>query len=346
MIDLDLAAPGIRGAQRFSTTLTNDLSVGGGGFTFWRTELASADASELADYVVGTVLAVGFGLQTAGTGLHDHLAWRAEQDSAMRGNVVRFGSPFGVRTDAFDERELRLKLTERSVYVGCGSVLDALAGSLIGVLGIALEIQRASYRDVRPDAVGCPPARTMKAILPEGSVGGDLQRRTLRVFSTVLQQAGPPGWHEWLSGMRNTALHREARSEIVSTDHTKQEGWRTSRLLPSDPDLSNLQAHRHGSRRLRDLYLHEDTRTTLVELVRSTTAVASATLDLTARVWEDRRADPGLIVQPAKQWRTVNAAKPFQGFAPGTAHLGGSAVMHANSLDVHRLRAGGLVPPL
>ncbi len=248
------------------------------------------------------------------------------------------------------ERDLRMATYARGFFASVGATLDCLAASLIGACGLSVQIKSEGFGAFRPTAKKDEgfPTQTDKAVystlMPRKSQGRDRQLVTLRGWAAALREAGPEGWFDWAIAMRNMAMHREQRMELINMRRKKgSRAWVTDRLVAADPDASNMQALRGAGHWFEDYYLHEDAKVTLDGVAASMNAAVTAIVALLEATWDARQATPELIVQPARQWSHSKRPVSFSGYAPGTAEVGTGQTMKLNPLDVHRMRSGGLL---
>ncbi|MDY7540864.1 hypothetical protein QN345_03535 [Cryobacterium sp. 10I1] len=353
MLDISLVKEGIFASGQLSTRMIMDEAGPTGFMGSGQVEgdaAGTADAAETADYIVGLIQAVGANLQAVGVGLQNYRETRYQQDGDISMRMRNEGTPFpNVSNSKYDERELRLDVYERSLYISMGSVLDCLAGAVIGISGLNVNIHRADFGLFQPiDEINASPTSPklrilFKSLLLNNDVGRAEQLKTVQAFGSALVQSGPTGWTDWTLGMRNMSVHREHRNELISigrerTKHT------VHRLPVANPGLSNLQGIRQTSERLSGYHLTEDIQTTLDGIVGSLNAASAATMGAMETLWERRKRDPALISQPLGQWKLAHPVMTFRGYAPGSVKIDpGRLQLMMNPLDARRLQAGGLI---
>lgn len=192
--------------------------------------------------------------------------------------------------------------------------LDCLAGGIVGVCALPLDLQRASYGGVASFVEGrrSKPTETQKAFG--------------RLIARRVSDNGPSGWLDWMRQFRNTNLHRgrrlnakliTQRQPILSApDGNVILRADTTSVLPAEPGFSEIEALL--GRRL--LQLTEPALTTLVGCLGSTRELVRAISSDLLEIWHKRRAHPEWLVQPDAQWLSVELpeATGFDGYEPGT----------------------------
>ena len=224
------------------------------------------------------------------------------------------------------------------------SALDCLAGTIVAIIALPLEVLTAGFNRVRGHLRGVHNK--------DSSSLTDNERRHAEFFDILeesIAQSGPPGWVEWLLEYRNMLVHRGRRiqiGQIVPSDVLGPDGLPARPIqithLPRDPGRSDVQA-------LRDLdgldrvLLAEDVGTTIDELIRSTSSLAEAGAKELYRNWTWRREHPKSMVQPQEQWQERAHAVEFSGYKPREFNLSFSkSLVQMNPILAKRLRAAAV----
>jgi hypothetical protein len=220
------------------------------------------------------------------------------------------------------------------------SALDCLAGAIVGVCALPLDIQEASYGKARAFLRG---KASKKPSAPQTLFGESLEKHVI--------EAGPAGWLAWMQAFRNANLHRGRRlhAKILTPrapqrlDSTGAPVLRadTLSLLPTDPGFSEIEAllcvH------VTNMQLSEPAMTTLNGCLSSTRKLIRAAATDLSSLWSRRRECIDLLSQPSAQWPDVNSpvTDGFEGYAPGSvdSHI---QQMHVNPSYSHRLRAAAI----
>lgn len=349
MLNMNVVREGVQSILDFSNILVGDLEEDGEGFAGWQHNFSSVEAArEVADYIVGSAQAVGWNLQTLAVHLQDYKALRFSQDAAMTMMRSKTGGMFpNPPNDHFNDKELRLDAVERAFFVTVGSVMDCLTAILIGLAGLKLDIHRADSGVLLPmtGAAGYPSKKDneklFKSLGPLGD-GQNEQVKAIRAIATSWAQSGPDQWLDWTLGMRNMAVHREHRGELIIADQQKDHSYKIWRMPASNPNLSNLQGFRAGGDALQAYHLHEDLLKTMEGITGSANAAVAASVQSLQTLWALRKAAPSLITQPTEQWLGNRRAIAFVGYDPGSPGISKRSGLTLNPADWKRLRAGGL----
>jgi hypothetical protein len=200
-------------------------------------------------------------------------------------------------------------------------VLDCLAGTIIGVTGIPLQILKADLEGVRRYFTD-----TDKRSGPYAE-GPTVQIEFGRKLEQLIAAAGPNDWLRWLLALRNTFVHRGRRIEIgqfvarepVFYDILGNPIPRADTImhLPLDPGRSDVEvlvepANTPG--------LTEAATDTIEGLLASTKKLLDEVAKELLQVWNWRKGNTAKIAQPIKQWPDGRAAQQigFQGYRAGT----------------------------
>jgi hypothetical protein len=208
-----------------------------------------------------------------------------------------------------------------------GSALDCVGGCIIGVAGLPADLVRADLKTAR-DSLRAP----AQGSLVLRQLQADLERAEA--------QAGPPGWREWLLGMRNTVVHRGRRTVTWSSvvDATGLTGF--TLRLPVSPEMTDVKGAVSA-----DGYIAASFAAPAAEMLDQLGSTVGTYISdacgILGDLWRKRRADPALLAQSPRQRSPPRAAAPepvFHGFPnltqtpdPTTVDVGTEAAARLNA---------------
>jgi hypothetical protein len=185
-----------------------------------------------------------------------------------------------------------------------GTVLDCIGGCIVGVAGLPTDLVRADMGTARG---------TLERLSPDNAVLTQLQAELDRAET----DAGPPGWRDWLLGMRNTVVHRGRRISTWSGDADRAGLAGFSLQLPIAPELTEVDAIIHAGGQVAATFTAPAAEL-LDRLGQSVGAYTSAASQILIQLWRQRRENPALLAQDARQWRRptgiINPTAAFHGF--------------------------------
>lgn len=317
------------------------------GISWWSALPAEARVG-IADYLYELSVAIQTALCDAA--LHLEAAEKHfEEEGARLARVVAIdGSIRFPRTERPREMlaERLASLHTGGYFRAIASSLDLLAGTAIGVVGIPIPIVRSDFGKLRA-FLDAPNPRSPRHPL-HNNFASKLRAR--------LESAGPDGWTEWATQYRNMLVHRAPRAEghylHVSASILDANGRPIPRaepvlLLVRAPGHTNIEAIRAANtdpaaNLAHKLFLTEDGRLTLRELLKSTLfTIRNTVLDL-IEVWDARRETPSDPLQPEMQWNPQATAVTFSGFFPDQHKFTPDAAYTGGKWDL-RLKASGLL---
>jgi hypothetical protein len=115
-------------------------------------------------------------------------------------------------------------------------------------------------------------------------------------------------------------------------------------LLHREPDVSTIEAVRQAA--LADMSLTEPADITLQGIFDSTRSMVEKVSKCLLGIWNDRRRDPAILIQPLEsQWPEINTAPTFSfaGYKPGTVKVAPTQLM-VSEPDGASLRSGAIAP--
>jgi hypothetical protein len=219
-----------------------------------------------------------------------------------------------------------------------GSALDCLGGAIIGVIGLDYCLR---YNDI---------ARARKElgnIKNPQTPGEQLQAVFKDFLETQIKNSGPEDWLVWADQYRNMYVHRGRRitfnefvtREVLLYDANEQliPRWRSKLHLATHPDKSDAEAFIKS-----DILLNEDAEKTLTGVFRSTRDLLEAVCERLVSIWQERRNNPSLILQPASQWKPNMKPCNFAGYNQAAESINASGLT-GNPVLLHRMIASATV---
>jgi len=216
--------------------------------------------------------------------------------------------------------------------VGCFralvGALDCLGASIIGVLALPENIQRADLKVAR------------KAL--QGS-RQHLHTHFLGKLDQTIKDAGPEGWLEWVTDYRNMVVHRGRRMHITQVVPRRPLLYDsmgkviprmvTAEHLPSDPCRSQVEAFLDISR---TPVLTEHAEATMRGALESCAFLVRKACSELEGAWKTRKANPSLLNQPRQNWPGgyPSSSTGFGGYRPET--LPNDATLIVSQLDTER----------
>jgi hypothetical protein len=212
---------------------------------------------------------------------------------------------------------------------GLASALDCLAGVIIGVTALPMNILKADFGKARAG---------LGKLSGAANDGARMQAHFAASLETSIAAAGPPGWLEWTLDLRNMLVHRGRRIEygqfvprtpvLYGADALPVLRARRVTNLPRDPGRSDVEVFLDTPW---TLVLSEEGERTLQGLTGSTKGLLETTAKDLLEFWQWRRDHPAALRQPASQWPQGRSTQStgFNGYAPGTLELApGMAIVH------------------
>jgi hypothetical protein len=287
-LGLDLVAPVALGDEFLS-----DLDPERYGIGWWTgyPELNRKTRILLSDYLVACARAVPDNLVEA-------RIERLELDHAVDdfrkyiergispGRPLQMKAPRG----AYDELAQRRAMAHLAGMLRAwGTVLDCIGGCIVGVAGLPTDLVRADMGTAR---------RSLERLSPGNAVLTQLQAE----LDQAETDAGPPGWRDWLLGMRNTVVHRGRRISTWSGDVDRTGLIGFSLQLPVSPELTEVDAVIRAGSQIAATFTAPAAEL-LDRLGQSVSAYTSAASRILIQLWRQRRENPDLLTQDARQWR-------------------------------------------
>ncbi|RSM80465.1 hypothetical protein DL991_10060 [Amycolatopsis sp. WAC 01375] len=337
----------LRATEELASLLEADFDTDRGGFTWWHDYgLDRVAITGIMDYLYGLVSAVDENLRSAAVHLADLRENRYGEDHAVIKCLKETGHlpNYLQRTDLEARREARIHAHEAGVLRATGSILDTLAGVVIGIGGLDKSIVMADMACLEPldEGAGYPGLKTRKKLnLTEKALApDDPQGNLLRATRSSLLQAGPDGWLDWTRYSRNDRVHRASRIKMSIFGSN----GKVARPLPRQPDHAATLGF-HLANDIDTMLLTEDSQSTLTGVVESVNYAVIGTFLACSELWRARRDQPDLITQPSGQW---TSAKPprvatFNGYNPDTIAPQGDLAALVSPSTGRRLQAAKVV---
>ncbi|MET9618116.1 hypothetical protein [Kitasatospora indigofera] len=311
--------------------ILSDLDPQAGGVSWWAGHLDTPRRILIGDYLLSLTRSTEDNLVEAAMHVHRFSeAQEAETQWFKRRALTR-----SLRGERWldPDRETANRRVEAEAHLGgffraVGSVMDNLAGLVIGVAGLSTKIVRADISHLSLDKP------SPKGALPDGLPGRAVQLELIGELKAAIND-GPEDWLPWLDHMRNTLVHRARRLTFSLQDPRQPSGF--LHPLCQAPDWTDAEAiARSGGRPLADC-LTEDATVTMQGALLTAVNVTRLCASAAARTWAERRTKPDLIMQPQQQWPQLANGRQtnFQGWDPGRL----PKLVPNSSLLIHPSRA-------
>ena len=286
--------------EEIESDLSHELPFGIG---WWTPTTDSARRILTSDYLCACTTSVAHHLMAARLHLEAYLA------SKETGIVVRSESFPGPSHSALEwlEKEGIFGAIQRDgVLRALASALDCLAGSIIAVCAVQMNMKRAGFNGLRHHLRALPSLSNTNTKHESLVVRNQLLQR----LDSMIAESGPPGWMEWMLDFRNMLVHRGRRIEISAPEpssplfnpHEQFARWSAPDHMPRDPSLSDVEAILSLDA-LGKIVLPEQAEGTLGGLLNSTKKLICSVSDALLEIWILRRKEPDVIQQPlAKHW--------------------------------------------
>ncbi len=205
--DLFLKAVGLKidSLNKLSSEIYADFDEKSLGVKWWKAyqDLGTKRRIFISDYLFMSLQSININLIDARLHLHEFdKNWEKENQLLQKEyENSGFEKIVSKRECALDD--LSRYISEMNIvgYVrAIGSVFDCLAASVIGVVGLDLNIKRADFKKVM-------------SYLQKSQ--DDLELKLLDVINQSLRDSGPEGWLVWVIDLRNMYVHR-ARRTVMS----------------------------------------------------------------------------------------------------------------------------------
>lgn len=268
----------------------------------WWTGLDVGRNILVADYIIGLTESVAGNLTQASMHLNRLTTLGAAHDITTSGNMRAAdarGGLSGPTSATYDNQGVELEGHFGGFFRAIGSVLDNLAGIVVGTAGIPLNIVRTGWGELTT----AKPSRLAPASMTDAHQ--DLNRKVAARVDQ-LATAGTPDWIGWALDYRNMLVHRASRLSINVMDAKAKTG--VAHPLPKHPD----QTHAESLARSRDLprdIVGRNTDETLGLILDEVTTLAAALGGLFVETWDERRSIPDLSGQPQEQWPTLRRGR-------------------------------------
>ena len=211
---------------------------------------------------------------------------------------------------------------EADVIRSLCSSLDCLAGAIIVITALNMNVLRADFRKVRNEL-----RRIHRSRIDDSMLDRRLQSSFANDFEKLIVSSGPKDWVDWMLSYRNMVVHRGRRlscGQFIENTEGNILGthgrFRWINHLPIDPNRSTIEAfsgqESSGDSPLRRSLLEEDSQTTINGLLKSTINFVESTSESLFHIWTIRHNDPNQLVQPASQWSRTAARTQFPGYKP------------------------------
>jgi hypothetical protein len=334
----------VQHAAALETAVLRDLDPTVFGVGWWAGYAALGDKRRIliGDYLVTSIPSIQTNLVEARLHLLALLETWEQQSTQMADSIVpdpthRFRIRHPERLSAADGLpDAMSSLHVAGFFRAINSALDCLGAAIVGVAALDLNIVKTDYDKARTN------------LASKAKVAGDLRQTLDAKVDALVAQAGPPGWLAWTTKFRHMLLHRARRLQVGTMQQRRPpllgpDGRVVVRAdlvphLTTEPGRSDVDA-------LRDIsiqhYLGEHASETVHGVLKSTVFLIDGAADALCQLWEDRKKNPHLLEQPAKQWpdTAIPAAVGFAGYAPKSQSAN---VASANDALLKRLTCAAL----
>ncbi len=337
----------VSNSDKLYDAIYNDLDPRIGGVGWWSPYPSDARRRLISDYLLQAVWSVQYNLIEAGLHSLELVDWTERESVEMRhspqiderGHVTVKYPPS--RCPADDISNPMVDLHTAGTLRALASALDCMGAGIIGVLALPTSILRSDWKTAR---------RALLELKEDGSVGPRMQLDFMTRLEAIVASAGPSGWIDWVLEYRHMFAHRARRlqpnmisvkSSIFDASGKPVVRGEMVRLLPRDPGLCEVDAWREPTRAP---VLTEASEVTISGVVQSAVASIDAVANSLLEIWDRRRNNPTLVVQPDVQWAntTVGKRSAFEGYAPGSTKYDPQAITSNPDL-VRRLSAASLL---
>lgn len=336
----------------FFAELVGDLDLENGAFKWWGGYSDWKTLTLLADYLMQSVQGASDALLSASLAAQTNremayseqttlkLVWNAVAKTKARSTEAYMAAI--PRDRQARRRAQMITQSTDAVFFHLGQALDRLGAAVIIVAGIDLtKVSKDPKKSPRVTDIHWSTAETIATELdsgttkehvqPAGSSGRAAQEQLMATLRNPAQ-FGPDSWLSWMRDTRNSLTHRPPGKRM-----NVQTTTRITRLLYRQPKWSELQSLLFGGRPPRkpffDAFISSASEDILEGLVESTAGLMATVTDAMRACWDQRRADPTMIVQHGGQWKTVEPSEPLSPF-PG---YGEPLVIKADMLMLNTL---------
>lgn len=223
---------------------------------------------------------------------------------------------------------IRVSANLTAAFRAIASALDCLGTCIIGIAGLPVGIVKADLSKAKDS-------------LQRSARDAPRLRRLFDDLNQSEAAAGPRGWARWLLDMRNMLVHRGRR--VVTYSVSLGNGGRIDDfrlILPRAPELTEVQAWIYAGGHGASSF-EASASTLLSSQLNSACKYANDATALLLSLWRERRANPGLVLQPPEQWKKerdlINPVPQFS--EPPTNPVGRVRGFAASDEVITRLKA-------
>ena len=311
----DAVKPYTKRVQGFNDTLVNELDTKNGAFSWWNGYTDDKRLILIGDYLVQSVIGITDSLGDAALAATEHKEKVHADDFWMNttSQGVSIANPNASnedflralkRGDVEEKRDRTIHSSAAHTFIHLCQALDRAAAAMAVVAGLDTEVLRVGWphieRWAEQDRVDRPPfqAPTQQGI--------DVQKGVLDLSKRWVD-FGPKDWLPWLVASRNSAAHRAPMTQWNILKLKKGRGDGLLRPFFRQPARSEMHSmsrpERNAADPLASLVIIRDSPDVLLGLVDSMGRYMAFIVEELKKVWERRKSDPRLIVQPGRQWK-------------------------------------------
>lgn len=314
---------------RLSRAVIDDLDEIAGGVGWWNGQIGWKRSALVGEYLLASCAGVSEALMDASLAIEQFAErenadnfWLTSQWTAAGRAGARSREEFTAASARGPNEWKRVRLMQ--LYRGRGltslaTSLDRLAAVVVIVAGIRTDLLRVDWDKLSRIALAAAkniPNGIRDPYAPPGSAGRERQNDLLDM-ALRWPDYGPPDWLPWLRKSRNTSIHRATRLDwqVMVKGNRGIDGVAT--LFWRQPEWSDTEAMlRLTGTEFEGILLPQRPGDVLAGLRASTTELVIGITDAAAKLWADRRDQPGLIVQNGGIWPSIESshALAFPGY--------------------------------
>lgn len=326
-------------ADKFGDQLVSELDEQNGGFSWWAGYSDWKTLTILSDYLIQLVYGVGESMLSASLASKSHREKVTADEYALKDAAKRRGSLFPLNAQA-RRRACGITESAESCFFHLGQALDRLAVAVFIVGGFEInDAMKLDWTKVEEAADELPNRSTRERYQTVGSTGRAAQEALVAPVRDW-QPFGPNHWFPWMRDTRNGMAHRAGAKKIVLATNDN----RIVRVFYRQPRWSELQSLVYGGkppkRAFYGTYVMSASTDVLDGLCESTAKLVEAMITAMTRCWDNRKANPQMIVQHGRQWQMVEPTEPMWNFPGYGAITPKGTRMSMNPSDVRRWTAG------
>ncbi|GAW48099.1 MULTISPECIES: hypothetical protein [unclassified Nocardioides] len=335
----DRVEPGTKAAGALLSAMHADLDDVLGGFGWWSGYTDQRRVALLSEYLMSSISGVSHALASASLQATT-LAEKQFADAmwihtrcldVARTNPAASNDDFlaSIQRGPSERRRMtEIEAAREHVFFHLAQTMDRLAASIIGVAALHVDIIRADWNDIRY-ALRRMDNGGKRPLDDPGTDGRLAQEDLLKVIRSAVV-VGPVNWMEWMLRQRDTAAHRAPKTSWMLLVSGGAPDPRTVFPFYRQPGWSEVEAMAstgvNGGPN--DLLIMREPQQIVDHFVEHVTGVVEAAMIAMKSLWDRRRRERTLLVQPGVQWPNVmeHIALQFDGFDASPLHVVGETI--------------------